>query len=186
MEILFSLICKHDNMFLCVCESHLLQPCQSLWLFTFFTEIHQGGARARVSPGGSDGKERIYRQCERPRFRSLDQEDPLEKGIATQPSILAWTEEPGMLQSMGWPSWTGLSDKRFLAGRQLPGQVSELHLCAGWWLRGKASACNAGDPGLIPGFRNIPWKRRWQPTPVLLPGKFHGLQCTGSQRVGRD
>ena len=37
--------------------------------------------------------------------RSLDQEDALEKGIATHSSILAWripwTEEPGGLQSMG-------------------------------------------------------------------------------------
>ena len=35
----------------------------------------------------------------------LGQEDPLEKGMATQSSILAWriprTEEPGRLQSMG-------------------------------------------------------------------------------------
>jgi len=39
------------------------------------------------------------------RVLSLGQEDPLEKGIATQYSILAcripWTEEPGGLQSMG-------------------------------------------------------------------------------------
>ena len=38
-------------------------------------------------------------------FRSLGWEDPLEKGMATQSSILAWripwTEEPGGLQSMG-------------------------------------------------------------------------------------
>ena len=37
--------------------------------------------------------------------RFLDQEDPLEKGVATQSSILVWrilwTEEPGWLQSMG-------------------------------------------------------------------------------------
>ena len=25
-----------------------------------------------------------------------------------------------------------------------------------------------------PGFGKIPWRRKWQPTPVLLPGKFHG------------
>ena len=35
----------------------------------------------------------------------LSQEDPLEEGMATHYSILAWetpwTEEPGMLQSMG-------------------------------------------------------------------------------------
>ena len=37
--------------------------------------------------------------------QSLDWEDPLEKGMATHPSIFAWrilrTEEPGRLQSMG-------------------------------------------------------------------------------------
>ena len=37
--------------------------------------------------------------------QSLDQEDPLEKGMATHSSILVWeipwTEEPGSLQSMG-------------------------------------------------------------------------------------
>ena len=36
---------------------------------------------------------------------SLDQEDPLEKGMATHSSTLAWrnpwTEEPGRLQSLG-------------------------------------------------------------------------------------
>ena len=37
-------------------------------------------------------------------IQSLDLEDPLEKEMATHPSILAqkipWTEEPGRLQSM--------------------------------------------------------------------------------------
>ena len=37
--------------------------------------------------------------------QSLEWEDPLEKGMATHSSILAWvipwTEEPGGLQSMG-------------------------------------------------------------------------------------
>ena len=39
---------------------------------------------------------------------------------------------------------------------------------------GKVSACNAGDPYLIPGVGKIPWRREWQPTPVFLPGKFNG------------
>ena len=38
--------------------------------------------------------------------QSLGREDPLEKGMATYSSILAWripwTEELGGLQSMGW------------------------------------------------------------------------------------
>ena len=47
--------------------------------------------------------------------QSLGQEDPLEKEMATQYSILAWeipwTQEPGGLQSMGsQKSQTQLSD----------------------------------------------------------------------------
>ena len=38
-------------------------------------------------------------------FKSLGQEDPLEKEMTTHSSMLAWeiswTEDPGMLQSMG-------------------------------------------------------------------------------------
>ena len=29
-------------------------------------------------------------------------------------------------------------------------------------------------PGFDSGVGEIPWRRRWQPTPVLLPGKSHG------------
>ena len=43
------------------------------------------------------------------RVRSLGWEDPLEKEVATNLSILAWripqTEEPGGLQSMGSCPW---------------------------------------------------------------------------------
>ena len=46
--------------------------------------------------------------------RSLGQEDPLEKEMATPSSTLAWkipwTEKPGRLQSMGSQSQTRLSD----------------------------------------------------------------------------
>ena len=43
-------------------------------------------------------------------IRYLGQEDPLEEGMATHSSILAWeiprTEKPGGQQSMGLQSWT--------------------------------------------------------------------------------
>ena len=46
--------------------------------------------------------------------RSLGWEDPLEMGMATYSSTLAWripwTEEPGRLQSIGSQSWTRLSN----------------------------------------------------------------------------
>ena len=41
-------------------------------------------------------------------------------------------------------------------------------------LDGETSACSVGDPGSIPGLGRFPWRRKWQPTPVFLPGKFHG------------
>ena len=39
---------------------------------------------------------------------------------------------------------------------------------------GKASAYNAGYLGFDPWVGKIPWRRKWQPTPVFLPGEFHG------------
>ena len=38
----------------------------------------------------------------------------------------------------------------------------------------KNSPTNAGDVGLIPGLGRFPQRRKWQPTPVFLPGKSHG------------
>ena len=37
----------------------------------------------------------------------------------------------------------------------------------------KESARNAGDLSLIPCWKD-PLRRKWQPTPVFLPGEFHG------------
>ena len=38
---------------------------------------------------------------------------------------------------------------------------------------------NAGDMGLITGLGKIPKRRKWQPTPVFLPGKSHGQKEPG-------
>ena len=38
----------------------------------------------------------------------------------------------------------------------------------------KESACQCRRGGLDPWVRNIPWRRKWQPTLVFLPGKSHG------------
>ena len=42
------------------------------------------------------------------------------------------------------------------------------------WLSGKESAWQFRRCRLNPWFRKIPWRRKWQPTPVCLPGKSHG------------
>ena len=59
-----------------------------------------------VLPGGSDSKELACNAG------NLGWEDPLEKGLATHSSILAWripwTEEPGRLQIIQFKSQTQL------------------------------------------------------------------------------
>ena len=57
-------------------------------------------------PGGSEVKNLpTMQETQETWVRSLGQEDPLEEGMATHSSILAWripcAEEPGGLQSMG-------------------------------------------------------------------------------------
>ena len=37
----------------------------------------------------------------------------------------------------------------------------------------KNSPESAGDAGSVPGLERS-WRRKWQPTPVSLPGKSHG------------
>ena len=43
-----------------------------------------------------------------------------------------------------------------------------------WWLRQWSICLQCGKPGFSPWVGKIPWRRKWQPTPVLLPGKFRG------------
>ena len=45
------------------------------------------------------------------------------------------------------------------------------------WHSGKQSSCQCRRHrrrGFNPRVRKIPWRRKWQPTPMFLPGKLHG------------
>ena len=80
--------------------------------------------------------------------RSLGQEDPLEKGLATRSRMLAWrlpwTEEPGGLQSVG-------SQESDMTER-----LNHHHVFITFDSVSKESACNAGDPGFIPRLGRSP------------------------------
>ena len=47
-------------------------------------------------------------------------------------------------------------------------------------------------PGFDPWVGKIPWRRKWEPTPIFLPGKTHrqrsleGYSPWGRQRVGHN
>ena len=50
----------------------------------------------------------------------------------------------------------------------------KLYLGLLWWLRGLSVCLECRRPGFDPWVGKIPWRRKWQPTPVLLPGESHG------------
>ena len=60
------------------------------------------------------------------------------------------------------------------------------------WLSGKESACQCRKPGFHLWVYKFPWRRKWQPTPVFLPGKSHGRRSLvdyspwGLKRVRHD
>ena len=70
--------------------------------------------------------------------------------------------------------------------------VSRLVSSLPWWLSGKESACQLRRCGFNPWVGKIPWRRKWQPTPVFLPGKSHGqgslvgYSPQGHKRVRHD
>ena len=43
-----------------------------------------------------------------------------------------------------------------------------------WWLRRQRICLQCGRPRFDPWAGKIPWRRERQPTPVFLPGEFHG------------
>ena len=73
------------------------------WIFILSSTAAITNIQHYNFPGGSESKESSAMQ--ETWVLSLDQEDPLEKQMATHLSTLAWkipwTEEPGRLQSMG-------------------------------------------------------------------------------------
>ena len=52
------------------------------------------------------------------------------------------------------------------------------------WHRGKEPACPDRRPGLDPWVRKIPWRRKWQPGPVLSPGEYHGQRSLAGYSLG--
>ena len=53
------------------------------------------------------------------------------------------------------------------------------------WLSGEESACHCKrfrKCRFDPWVRKIPWRRKWQPAPVFLPGEFHGQRSLAGYR----
>ena len=114
--------------------------------------------------------------------------------MATHSSTLAWkipwTEEPGRLQSVGLlrvrRDWaTSLSLSCIGAGNGNPVQCPCLENPrdgGAWWAAVHGVAKSPTWLSDFP-FTFMHWSRKWQPTPVFLPGESQGQ---GSLVVGHD
>ena len=100
---------------------------------------------------------------------SLGWGDPLKKGKPTYASIMAWR--------IPWTVVRGVSQNRT--------QLNNFHF---HWdsLVQIVKSLQCGRPGFNPWVGKIPWRRNWQPTPVLLPRKSHeGRSLEGCSPWGR-
>ena len=126
--------------------------------------------------------------------QTLGQKDPLEKSMASGSSMLAWripgTEGPGGLQSI-WSQESHTAEQLntshfpYFPSSLLNKCKAEIYkkkkaISSIFGFRGKAVAQMVKRLPAMWGTRfnpwvgKIPWRRKWQPTPVFLPGKSHG------------
>ena len=102
--------------------------------------------------------------------------------MATHSSILAWripgTEEPVGLPSMGshrvGHNWHDLAAAAAAVNIQKIWAQAVFHVGFPNGSDGKEFACKARDPMIHLWVRRIPWRRKWQLTPVFLPEESHG------------
>ena len=73
-----------------------------------------------------------------------------------------------------------VKDRQLFHRLEAPHKRSACNCGLPWWLSGKESICCCRLLGFDPWVGKIPWRRKWPPTPVLLPGKSPGQRS----RVG--
>ena len=116
---------------------------------------------------------------------TITRQAPLSRGF---PGQKYWSEEPFPFPG-DLPTSSQESNPRLLHARGLLHGSGLLHASGLLHCRvdsllfelgstyGKESACQCRRHkrcGFNPWVRKIPWRRKWQPIPVFLPGKFHG------------
>ena len=77
---------------------------------------------------------------------------------------------PSSLSTTGWRRNKEV-EPEISAVYRLPTSMDQ---APSWWLRGEESACQCRRHGFNPWVEKLPWRRKWLPTPVLLPEEFHG------------
>ena len=97
----------------------------------------------------------------------------LEKEMATHSSVLAW-RIPGTGSLVGCCLW-GRTESDTTEATAAAAAAAGLP----WWLSSKESPCRYRRCGFDPWVRKIPWRRKWQHTPLFLSEKSHGQRNHG-------
>ena len=134
--------------------------------------------------------------------RSLGLEGPLEKGIATHSSILSWRIPRSLVGYSSWDCEKSDATKRFsLTYTNFEAKAMATHSSTLAWkipwtkepgrLQSMGSQSQTRLSNFTFTFHFHDWRRKWQPTPVFLPGESQGRRSqVGSQlwgcRVGYD
>ena len=71
-----------------------------------------------------------------------------------------WSDQPNVQL---WPCWPRSVCAQSCSVQDFPGGSDDKSICLEW-----------GRPRFDPWVGKIPWRRKQQTTPVLLPGKSHG------------
>ena len=122
--------------------------------------------RAPVAPAGREREDRLCQVVSR----------VISQIVTTVHQGLGWWQDGSASEELGpWAGWlqtAGKCEQR--SGRR-----------AGYFpdgASGKEPACQWRGHRWCrfdPCIRKIPWRRKWQPTPVFLLGKFHGQRSLG-------
>ena len=121
-------------------------------------------------PGGSDGKASVYNAGDPGSSPGLGRSPGGGNGNPLQYYCLENPMDRGAWQATGQgvaKSRTRLSDFTHFT-------IDSLGLLSGSMVKNSPAQVEDAGDRFYPWVRKIPWRRRWQPTPVFLPIKSHG------------
>ena len=121
-------------------------------------------------------------QCRRPKRHRFD------PWVRKMPWSRKWQPTPAFSPGKFHGKRSLMGSQR--VGRDWATEHAYMHMCTRLWVHththtqkyggfpgcsdDKNTCLQCGRPRFNPWLGKIPWRRKWLPTPVFLPGKFHG------------
>ena len=114
------------------------------------------------------------------------------------PTLCKGSHPTGMWEQWAWSSkWRGQvsestfrtlsefeTNSEFSSGGEAGILNNDYTIGLPWWLRQWRIHLQCGRPGFNPWLEKIPWRKKWQPTPVFSPGESHGQRSLAGYSPG--